>query len=157
MLFDALKVQGPPGNDFKWISDQSFISQFFSFFSFWVAGVRGLQWAALCGLVVVRPRQVFPTYSISDFVNLQSVVYLWSWHLLPLTQNTLPSKDVREYVFWCYLMPWRSRDLLGVILNEFGIIHSFLNFSHFFSFWVAGVRGLQWAALCGLVLGRPRF
>ena len=24
---------------------------------------------------------------------------LWSWHLLPLTQNTLPSKDVREYVF----------------------------------------------------------
>ena len=63
----------------------------------------------------------------------------------------------RVYVFWCYLMPWRSRDLLGVILNEFGIIHSFLNFSHFFSFWVAGVRGLQWAASYGLVLGRPRF
>ena len=43
--------------------------------------------------------QAFPAYSISDFVNLQFVVYLWSWHLLPLTQNTLPSKDVREYVF----------------------------------------------------------
>ena len=101
--------------------------------------------------------QVVQAYSISNFVNLSSVVPLWSWHLLPLTQNTLPSKDVREYVFWCYLMPWRSRDLLGVILNEFGIIHSFLNFSHFFSFWVAGVRGLQWAASYGLVLGRPRF
>ena len=101
--------------------------------------------------------QVFPAYSISDFVNLSSVVSLWSWHLLPLTQNTLPSKDVQEYVFWCYLMPWRSRDLLGVIFNEFGIIHSFFNFSHFFSFWVAGVRGLQWAALCGLVVVRPRF
>ena len=24
--------------------------------------------------------------------------------LLPLTQNTLPSKDVREYVFLCFLM-----------------------------------------------------
>ena len=24
--------------------------------------------------------------------------------LLPLTQNTLPSKDVREYVFSCFLM-----------------------------------------------------
>ena len=45
--------------------------------------------------------------------------------LLPLTQNTLPSKDVREYVFWCYLMPWRSRDLLGMILNEFGTNHLF--------------------------------
>ena len=101
--------------------------------------------------------QVFPAYSISDFVNLQSVVYLWSWHLLPLTQNTLPSKDVREYVFWCYLMPWRFRDLLGMILNEFGIIHSFHNFSHFFSFWVAGVRGLHWYVSCGLVLGPPRF
>ena len=43
--------------------------------------------------------QVFPACSTSDFVNLQSVVPLWSWHLLPLTQNTLPSKDVREYVF----------------------------------------------------------
>ena len=41
--------------------------------------------------------------------------------LLPLTQNTLPSKDVREYVFSCFLMAWRSRDLPGVILNEFGI------------------------------------
>ena len=42
--------------------------------------------------------QVFPAYSISDFVNLQSVVPLWSWHLLPLTQNTLPSKDVQEFI-----------------------------------------------------------
>ena len=41
--------------------------------------------------------------------------------LLPLTQNTLPSKDVREYVFSCFLMAWRSRDLPGMILNEFGI------------------------------------
>ena len=41
--------------------------------------------------------------------------------LLPLTQNTLPSKDVREYVFSCFLMAWRSRDLPGVILNESGI------------------------------------
>ena len=41
--------------------------------------------------------------------------------LLPLTQNTLPSKDVREYVFSCFLMAYRSRDLPGVILNEFGI------------------------------------
>ena len=41
--------------------------------------------------------------------------------LVPLTQNTLPSKDVREYVFSCFLMAWRSRDLPGVILNEFGI------------------------------------
>ena len=40
---------------------------------------------------------------------------------LPLTQNTLPSKDVREYVFSCFLMAYRSRDLPGVILNEFGI------------------------------------
>ena len=29
MLFDALKVQGPSGNDFKLIWDQSFLSQFF--------------------------------------------------------------------------------------------------------------------------------
>ena len=41
--------------------------------------------------------------------------------LLPLTQNTLPSKDVREYVFSCFLMAWGSRDLPGVILNEFRI------------------------------------
>ena len=41
--------------------------------------------------------------------------------LLPLTQNTLPSKDVREYVFSCFLMAYRSRDLPGAILNEFGI------------------------------------
>ena len=41
--------------------------------------------------------------------------------LLPLTQNTLPSKDVREYVFSCFLMAWRPRDLPGMILNEFGI------------------------------------
>ena len=41
--------------------------------------------------------------------------------LLPLTQNTLPSKDVREYVFSCFLMAYRSRDLPGMILNEFGI------------------------------------
>ena len=41
--------------------------------------------------------------------------------LLPLTQNTLPSKDVREYVFSCFLMAYRSRDLQGMILNEFGI------------------------------------
>ena len=41
--------------------------------------------------------------------------------LLPLTQNTLPSKDVREYVFSCFLMAYKSRDLPGVILNEFGI------------------------------------
>ena len=41
--------------------------------------------------------------------------------LLPLTQNTLPSKDVWEYVFSCFLMAYRSRDLPGVILNEFGI------------------------------------
>ena len=41
--------------------------------------------------------------------------------LLPLTQNTLPSKDVREYVFSCFLMACRSRDLPGMILNEFGI------------------------------------
>ena len=41
--------------------------------------------------------------------------------LLPLTQNTLPSKDVREYVFLCFLMAYRSRDLPGVILNESGI------------------------------------
>ena len=41
--------------------------------------------------------------------------------LLPLTQNTLPSKDVREYVFSCFLMAWRPRKLPGVILNEFGI------------------------------------
>ena len=41
--------------------------------------------------------------------------------LLPLTQNTLPSKDVREYVFSCFLMAWRPRNLPGVILNEFGI------------------------------------
>ena len=85
--------------------------------------------------------QVVQAYSKSDFVNLSSVVPLWLWHLLPLTQNTLPSKDVREYVFWCYLMPWRSRDLLGMILNEFGINHSFQNFSHFshFEWLVFGV------------------
>ena len=41
--------------------------------------------------------------------------------LLPLTHNTLPSKDVREYVFSCFLMAYKSRDLPGVILNEFGI------------------------------------
>ena len=41
--------------------------------------------------------------------------------LLPLTQNTLPSKDVREYVFSCFLMARRPRNLPGVILNEFGI------------------------------------
>ena len=41
--------------------------------------------------------------------------------LLPLTQNTLPSKDVREYVFSCFFMAYRSRDIPGVILNEFGI------------------------------------
>ena len=41
--------------------------------------------------------------------------------LLPLIQNTLPSKDVREYVFSCFLMAWRPRNLPGVILNEFGI------------------------------------
>ena len=41
--------------------------------------------------------------------------------LLPLTQNTLPSKDVREYVFSSFLMAWRPRNLPGVILNEFGI------------------------------------
>ena len=158
MLFDAVKVQGPSGDDFKWIWDHSFIFQFFSFFLIFshfewlVFGVSsGLLYVVwwLFGLGfdikinVWNDWQVFPAYSISDFVNLQSVVPLWSWHLLPLTQNTLPSKDVREYVFWCYLMPWRSRDLLGVILNEFGIIHSFLNFSHFFLFWVGGVRGLQ--------------
>ena len=40
---------------------------------------------------------------------------------LPLTQNTLPSKDVREYVFSCFLMARRPRNLPGVILNEFGI------------------------------------
>ena len=32
--------------------------------------------------------QVVQAYSKSDFVNLSSVVPLWSWHLLPLTQNT---------------------------------------------------------------------
>ena len=31
--------------------------------------------------------QVFPAYSTSDFVNLQSVVPLWSWYLLPLTKK----------------------------------------------------------------------
>ena len=41
--------------------------------------------------------------------------------LLPLTQNTLPSKDVQEYVVSCFLMAYRSRDLPGMILNEFGI------------------------------------
>ena len=54
--------------------------------------------------------------------------------LLPLTQNTLPSKDVREYVFSCFLMAYRSRDLPGTILNEFGISHSFHIFSHFSHF-----------------------
>ena len=39
--------------------------------------------------------------------------------LLPLTQNTLPSKDVREYVFSCFLMPGTSQKHLGMILNEF--------------------------------------
>ena len=100
--------------------------------------------------------QVVQAYSISNFVNLSSVVPLWSWHLLPLTQNTLPSKDVREYVFWCYLMPWRSRDLLGVILNEFGIIHSLHHFSHFFSFWwlVFGVSiGMFHVVWCLVGLG----
>ena len=38
---------------------------------------------------------------------------------LPLTQNTLPSKDVREYVFSCFLMPGTSKKHLGMILNEF--------------------------------------
>ena len=41
---------------------------------------------------------------------------------LPLTQNTLLSKDVREYVFFMFFDDWRSRDLPGVILNEFGLI-----------------------------------
>ena len=72
--------------------------------------MRDLQWAASHGLVLGRPRfdvkshvnsdwQVVQAYSKSDFVNLSSVVPLWSLHLLPLTQNTLPFKDVREYVF----------------------------------------------------------
>ena len=41
--------------------------------------------------------------------------------LLPLTQNTLPSKDVREYVFSCFLMPEGSEKHLGMLLNEFGM------------------------------------
>ena len=32
--------------------------------------------------------------------------------LLPLTPNTLPSKDVREYVFSCFLMPGISQKSL---------------------------------------------
>ena len=52
--------------------------------------------------------------------------------LLPLTQNTLPSKDVREYVFSCFLMAYRSRDLPGMILNEFGITLGSIIFLIFF-------------------------
>ena len=95
--------------------------------------------------------QVVQAYSISNFVNLSFVVPLWSWHLLPLTQNTLPSKDVREYVFWCYLMPWRSRDLLGVILNGFGIIHfTFFSFFLILSGWYSGppVGCFMWFGGC---------
>ena len=60
-----------------------------------------------------------------------------SWHV------TLNSKyptifDVREYVFWispeCFLMSWRSRNLLGPILNEFGVDHFHIFFCHFCHF-----------------------
>ena len=64
--------------------------------------------------------------------------------LLPLTQNTLPSKDVREYVFSCFLMAWRSRDLPGMILNEFGInlgsIIFLINFLKIVTLKVSNVR-----------------
>ena len=56
MLFDALKIQGPPANDFLMNLESIIDFTFFSFFSFLVAGVWGLQWAPLCGLVVDRPR-----------------------------------------------------------------------------------------------------
>ena len=64
--------------------------------------------------------------------------------LLPLTQNTLPSKDVREYVFSCFLMAWRPRNLPGVILNEFGInlgsIIFLINFLKIVTLKVSNVR-----------------
>ena len=64
--------------------------------------------------------------------------------LLPLTQNTLPSKDVREYVFSCFVMAWRSRNLPGMILNEFGInlgsIIFLINFLKIVTLKVSNVR-----------------
>ena len=69
---------------------------------------RGMRWIGGCRKGV--------GYQNYNFCHMFTVVVL-----LPLTQNTLPSKDVREYVFSCFLMAYRSRDLPGVILNEFGI------------------------------------
>ena len=64
--------------------------------------------------------------------------------LLPLTQNTLPSKDVREYVSSCFLMARRPRNLPGVILNEFGInlgsIIFLINFLKIVTLKVSNVR-----------------
>ena len=154
MFFDVIWCPEGPGTSWEWFSMNlgSFIHfsifLIFSHFEWLVFGVSsGLLHVVWClvhlgfdiKINVWNDWQVFPAYSISDFVNLQSVVPLWSWHLLPLTQNTLPSKDVREYVFWCYLMPWQGPP---------GKDQSFISeiFS-FFSFWVAGTRGLQWAAL----------
>ena len=41
---------------------------------------------------------------------------------------------VFHIVFECFLMSWRSRNLLGVILNEFWIDHFRIIFSHFCHF-----------------------
>ena len=85
----------------------------FSHFKWLVFGVSsGLLYVVWClvhlgfdiKIHVKSDWQVVQAYSKSDFVNLSSVVPLWSWHLLPSIQNTLPSKDVGEYVFLCYLM-----------------------------------------------------
>ena len=37
-------------------------------------------------------------------------------------------------VSWCFLMSWSSGNLLGMILDRFGIIHFFMNFLK--KFWV---------------------
>ena len=77
--------------------------------------------------------QVFPAYSISDFVNLQSVVYLWSWHLLPLTQNSLPSEDVQEYFL---LMLFDAVKVQGPPGDDFKWIWDYSFIFQFFSFFL---------------------
>ena len=73
--------------------------------------------------------------------------------LLPLTQNTLPSKDVREYVFSCFLMPGTSQKHLGMILNEFRRDSKIIIFIKILTLLRGAVNVHSWLGLSWSVAG----
>ena len=74
---------------------------------------------------------VLSVFAISQF---RDTVFFYK--RLRLNQNILPSKDVREYVFWYFLMPGRSQKCLGMILNVFWMNSGIIIFIKILtSFW----------------------